>query len=106
MSSTISEPAQAVLSYVQAARYLGLPSVGALRTMVWRGRAPKTISFGRGDKRFRRVDIDAWIAERAAIADAEAACHRAPPPPPRRGRPTKAEAIARRRGLRPTRPPL
>ena len=84
----------AVLSYAQAAHYLGLPSVGALRNMVYRRAAPPSIAFGKRDRRFRRSDVDAWLDAKArAVPTVEAAVVIAPR---RRGRPTKAEVAARR----------
>lgn len=93
-----SATAPAVLSYVQCAAYLGLPSVGALWNMVYRGSAPPSIRYGKRDRRFRRADVDAWLEAKAAAARAEDALVAAqhPPTPRRRGRPTKAETVARR----------
>jgi predicted DNA-binding transcriptional regulator AlpA len=83
--------APAVMNYATAAAYLGLPSANALRQMVCRGNAPPSFQFGKRDRRFRVVDIDAWLNAKVGIIEL------APPPTPRRrGRPTKAEAIARR----------
>ncbi len=82
--------APAVMNYAQAAAYLGLPTAGALRTMVYRRRGPPSVSYGIRDRRFRVVDLDRWLAGKAA-----AAVPAEPPPRRRPGRPTKAEAAAR-----------
>ena len=78
---------------MQASAYLGLPSVGALRMMVYRGSAPPSIRFGMRDRRFRVSDIDGWLASKATVM------HKLPPAPAapkKRGRPTKAEQARRR----------
>lgn len=92
MRTLSSSPQPAVLSYRQAAHYLGLPSVDALRMMVYRRRAPPSISFGMRDRRFRVVDIDRWLAAKAAAA---IELPPAPAAPPKRGRPTKVEQARR-----------
>ena len=97
---TIPSPtvAPAVLSYTQAASYLGLPSVGALRNLVYRRAAPPSIAYGKRDRRFRRADVDAWLEAKASAARVDQAVMEAgrPSAPRRPGRPTKAEAAARR----------
>lgn len=97
MRTSVPLPPPAVLNYRQASVYLGLPSVDALRMMVYRRSAPPSISFGKRDRRFRVSDVDQWLANKAKTATPEVA--REPEPPRRRGRPTKAEAAARCRGL-------
>lgn len=99
MSKLPPSLAPAVLTYVEAAHYVGLPTVGALRTIVCRKRGPPSISYGLRDRRFRVVDLDMWLAEksRSARAREEALGVRQPAEKRRRGRPTKAETIARRR---------
>ena len=94
----ISATAPAVFSYVQCSAYLGLSSVGALRNMVHRRSAPPSIAYGKRDRRFRRSDVDAWLEGKSRDAQAEnvIAAAQQPPTPRRRGRPTKAEAFARR----------
>jgi hypothetical protein len=89
----VTKLAPAVLNYATAADYLGLPSANALRQMVCRKQAPPSFQFGKRDRRFRVVDIDNWLAVKVGVKDEPA-----PPEPPtrRRGRPTKAETIARR----------
>ena len=86
-------PPPTVLTYSQASAYLGLPSVAALRMMVYRGKAPPSIRFGMRDRRFRVADIDGWLERNAAVM-------REPSPAPmearKPGRPTKV-AQARRR---------
>jgi hypothetical protein len=84
----------AVLNYAAAAGYLGLPSANALRQMVCRKQAPPSFRFGKRDRRFRVVDIDDWLAAKIGFKDETAPPEQ--PPPRRRGRPAKAEAIARR----------
>ena len=66
--------------------------------MVYRRNAPPSIAFGTRDRRFRRVDVDAWLEAKArdAQADNVMAAAQQPPTPRRRGRPTKAETVARR----------
>jgi predicted DNA-binding transcriptional regulator AlpA len=86
--------APAVLTYAAAAVYLGLPSANALRQMARRGKAPPSIKFGKRDRRFIVAEIDQWLAAKSRVVKEEAP----PAPPRRRGRPTKAEAIARREG--------
>lgn len=94
-STTVSP---VVLSYAQAADYLGLPSVGALRNLVYRRSAPPSIAFGQRDRRFRKADVDAWLEAKARVGQVEEAVVEAQKPvaPRRRGRPTKAEVLARR----------
>lgn len=94
--------AQAVMTYVQASAYLGLPSVGALRNMVYRRSAPPSIAFGKRDRRFRVVDMEAWLFAKAKASGAQESVDQgsAPCPPRRRGRPTKSEQIARRDAIR------
>jgi hypothetical protein len=86
-----------VLSYKDAASYLGLSSVGALRNMVYRGIAPVSIAYGRRDRRFRVADLDAWIDARPTISLVRTCIAPANAPTKRRGRPTKTEVIARSR---------
>ncbi|WP_336764315.1 helix-turn-helix domain-containing protein [Asaia sp. VD9] len=74
----------AVLNYEDAARYLGISS-GRLRNLKWMGIAPKSISYGRRDVRFRVTDLDAWLDQKAGVAL---------PPEPARKRPKRP-----RRGL-------
>jgi hypothetical protein len=91
----MAAPSQAVLSYSQAAAYLGLPSVGALRMLVYnRGRAPRSLSYNERDRRFRVSDIDAWLKAKSAVAQAKQEA--VPELPRKRGRPTKVEQAARR----------
>lgn len=91
----------ALLSYSQAAHYLGLPSAGALRMLVYRGQAPRSFTLGKRDRRFRVADIDAWLQAKAAGSERREAIEQAKAaaeaPPRRRGRPTKVEQIERRR---------
>lgn len=82
----------AVLTYAMAAVYLGLPSANALRQMVCRGQAPPSFQFGKRDRRFRVIDIDNWLAAKAAGNDVQPQKQSSPR---RRGRPTKAEQMAR-----------
>ncbi len=87
----------AVLSYTQAAHYLGLSSVGALRNLVYRRSGPPSIKFGVRARHFRVRDIEAWLESKACGKVASVVKEAGPPQAPkRRGRPTKAEAIARR----------
>jgi hypothetical protein len=67
--------------------------------MVYRKVAPPSIAFGKRDRRFRIVDIDGWLAAKAAAATKREAVTEVDEPLPkrRRGRPTKAEVMARRR---------
>lgn len=92
----------AVVGYKDASRYIGLKSVGALRNMVYRGKGPPSLSYNMRDRRFRVADLDAWIARKFDAARAEDAyvAEQIGTPPKKRGRPTKAESIARRRGLK------
>jgi hypothetical protein len=92
-------PAPAVLTYRQGANYLGLPSVDALRMMVYHKKGPPSISYNSRDRRFRIVDIDGWLAAKAAANERREAIAEAREPQPKRhrGRPTKVEVIARRR---------
>jgi predicted DNA-binding transcriptional regulator AlpA len=92
----------AVLSYKEASHYLGIKSVGAFRNMVYRGNAPKSISYNMRDRRFRVADLDAWVAKKFDAARAEDAhvAEQVVARPKKRGRPTKAESIARRRGMK------
>ncbi len=94
-----ASPAPAVLTYSQAATYLGLPSVGALRNMVYRNLAPPSIAYGKRDRRFPVRSMDAWIEAKAAGEERRQQVKKLENPAPlrRRGRPTKAEQIARRR---------
>jgi hypothetical protein len=95
MSRNLSPlPAPAVLTYATCAHYIGLPSANALRQMVCRKTAPPSFQYGKRDVRFLRSIVDAWLAAKSGGAIIEAV---APPPVKRgRGRPTKAEVIARR----------
>jgi hypothetical protein len=90
-------PSPAVLSYRQAAHYLGLPSVDALRMMVYRNLAPPSIAFGKRDRRFRVVDIEGWLEAKVEASERRQAAI-ADPAPRGRGRPTKVDAN-RQRGL-------
>ena len=54
----------AVLGYEDAARYLGI-STGRLRNLKWLGIAPPHISYGKRDVRFRVVDLDDWLSQKA-----------------------------------------
>jgi hypothetical protein len=92
--STTLQPA--VLNYAAAADYLGLPSANALRQMVCRKQAPPSFQFGKRDRRFRVADIDSWLALQVEVKDEPTPPAPQEPPPRRRGRPTKAETIARR----------
>jgi hypothetical protein len=95
MSNTLQRSpmiAPAVLNYTAAAAYLGLPSANALRQMVCRKQAPPSFQFGKRDRRFRVIDINAWLAAKASTAQSQ----QPQTPPRRRGRPTKAETLAQR----------
>lgn len=61
--------------------------------MKMRGLAPRSILYGRRKRMFLQADLDNWLAKRVAVV--ELATVLAPPSPRKRGRPTKAEAIAR-----------
>jgi len=74
----------AVLNCEDAARYLGI-SPGRLRNRKWMGIAPKSISYGRRDVRFRVTDLDAWLDEKAGVV---------PPPEPARKRPKRPRRSA------------
>lgn len=54
----------AVLGYEDAARYLGI-STGRLRNLKWLGMAPPHISYGKRDVRFRVIDLDEWLSQKA-----------------------------------------
>lgn len=54
----------AVLGYEDAARYLGVSS-GRLRNLKWLGMAPPHISYGKRDVRFRVIDLDEWLSQKA-----------------------------------------
>ena len=96
-SSLTHMPVPAVLTYRQTAVYLGLSSVDALRMMVMRKKAPPSISYGIRDRRFRVADIDGWLAAKAAASvRREETSEHVEAPKRKRGRPTKAEVIARR----------
>ena len=99
MPAKPASPAPAVLTYSQAAAYLGLSSVGALRNMVYRNLAPPSIAYGKRDRRFPVRLMDAWIEAKAAGEERRQHVKEfeRPTPPRGRGRPTKAEQIARRR---------
>ena len=94
-------PKPAVLNYADASSYLGLPSVGALRNMVYRELAPPSFAFGKRDRRFLVADLDRWLAAKAAGAQLRQAVERAadPPAPRPRGRPTKLEQAVRRMAM-------
>ena len=86
-----------LLSAENLAKYLGL----ALQTVYNRhangGSLPRCINIG-GRLRFHPRDVEAWLttmAEGPRNGDVKPAVER---PAPRRGRPTKAEQISRRRG--------
>jgi hypothetical protein len=93
-------PAPAVLSYKDASHYLGLPSVGALRNMVYRKLGPPSIAYGKRDRRFPVLELDRWIDAKTIGAQLRQAVQDAAEPPARRrrGRPTKLEQAARRVG--------
>ena len=85
-----------MLTYLQAAEYLGLPSVDALRMMVYRQTAPPSIRFGVRDRRSRVCDIDGWLARKSPIT------HEPPPAlvaPKKLGRQTKVEQARRRAAM-------
>jgi predicted DNA-binding transcriptional regulator AlpA len=84
----------AVMNYAACADYIGLPTANALAQMVSRGNGPPWFRFGKRDVRFMLSAVDAWLAGKAGPPPVSPA---APPPVKRgRGRPTKAEQIARR----------
>jgi len=95
---TAPQPKPAVMTYITCASYLGLPSANALRQMASRGTGPPSIAYGKRDVHFRVVDVDRWLAAKSAAVAKRAAIAEAKEPPSkrRRGRPTKAEEIARR----------
>ena len=96
--TTAPPPAPAVLSYADAARYLGLPSAGALRNMVYRRCGLPSIAYGKRDRRFLVTELDRWLAAKAAGVRLRETTAEAGSPvmQRRRGRPTKLEQAARR----------
>ncbi|WP_415489428.1 helix-turn-helix transcriptional regulator [Acetobacter sp.] len=74
----------AVLTYVQAAEYLGI-SPGRLRNLKWMGRGPRSVTYGTRDVRFRIADLDAWLDQKAGIQSALQPARKRAPRPRRRG---------------------
>ena len=69
----------AVLTYPQASEYLGI-STGRLRNLKWLGLAPRSVTYGKRDIRFRLADLDEWLAMKAGVM---------PTPEPARKRPKR-----------------
>ncbi|WP_082785518.1 helix-turn-helix transcriptional regulator [Gluconobacter japonicus] len=76
----------AVLTYPQAAEYLGI-SPGRLRNLKWMRRGPKSVTYGKRDIRFRISDLNEWLDLKAGVT---------PSPEPARKRPKRP-----RRGVAP-----
>ena len=74
----------AVLTYVQAAEYLGI-SPGRLRNLKWMGRGPRSVTYGTRDVRFRIADLDAWLDQKAGIQPVPQPARKRAPRPRRRG---------------------
>jgi len=66
----------AVLTYPQAAQYLGI-SEGRLRNLKWMKIGPRSVTYGKRDIRFRISDLDEWLDLKAGVT---------PPPEPARKR--------------------
>ncbi|BCI65863.1 helix-turn-helix transcriptional regulator [Acetobacter aceti] len=74
----------AVLTYPQASEYLGI-STGRLRNLKWLGLAPRSVTYGKRDVRFRIADLDEWLAMKAGVM---------PAPEPARKRPKRPRQTA------------
>lgn len=86
---------QVLLSYPRAAAAVDLTEE-AFRTLVLRGRGPATVALGRRVM-FRPCDLTAWV-DSLVVPARPASTVAANPARRRRGRPTKAEQVARRAG--------
>ncbi|WP_422028812.1 helix-turn-helix transcriptional regulator [Roseovarius sp.] len=73
LASEVDLDAHALLPPRQAARYLGLSesTLAKLRSRHARGRGPRYSKLG-GSIRYRKTDLDAWIAENATRSPGQA----------------------------------
>jgi len=69
---TLPAGLSAALSTTEASRYTGL-APATLEGLRCRGGGPRFIKYGRKAVRYRRSDLDAWIAERLVSSTSEAA---------------------------------
>lgn len=73
----------AVLTYPQAAEYLGI-SQGRLRNLKWMRQGPRSVTYGKRDIRFRISDLDEWLDLKAGVTSSPEPARKRPKRP-RRG---------------------